>query len=185
MSDMSQIGRRQALLGGVGVIALGAWGATASAVVGGDGFWEWTLDRELLALLPGAAAVLGGLGMIGGRRRSVRWGGLLALAGGVWFMVGALTSPLWAAGTPALGGTELRMLQWVVFYLGTGAMITVLSSYGLGLLDGQPVVEEPTRPPGRDGSACERRRRPGVVTLWAARRQRPHAGARTHGHRRS
>ena len=176
MSQTAQMGRRQGVLVGVAVIALGAWGATASVVVVGDSFW--TLDRELLALLPGAAAVVGGLGMIAGQRRSIRWGGLLALAGGLWFMAGALTSGFWAAGLPALGGTELRMLQWIVFYFGTGVVITLFSAYVLGLLDRPQAVEDPAAVPSRYAARCEPRHRRRAEQC-ASTRERPHAGART------
>jgi hypothetical protein len=186
MSQQRHITRGQRVLGGLVVIALGAWAALASWLLGGDGSWEWTADRIVLGVLPGAAAALGGLGMIGAKPGSVRLAALLALAGGLWFMVAALTSVFWAVGTPALGGHELRMLQWIVFYLGTGAMITLLSCYTLGFLDAPAITEKaveqaaPVR--SRAPAACEPRRRPGAVERRAARRKRVHAGGRTHAH---
>jgi hypothetical protein len=186
MSQQRHITPGQSLLCGLVVIALGAWAALASWLLGSDGSWEWTADRIVLAVLPGAAAALGGLGMIGARPGSVRLAGLVALAGGLWFMVAAMTSVFWAVGTPALGGHELRMLQWIVFYLGTGAMITLLSCYTLGFLDAPAItekaVEQAAAVRSRAPAACEPLRRPGAVERWAARRKRVHAGGRTHAH---
>lgn len=186
MSQQRHITRGQRLLCGLVVIALGAWAASASWLLGSDGSWEWTADRIVLAVLPGAAAALGGLGMTGAKPRSVRLAGLLALAGGLWFMVAAMTSVFWAVGTPALGGHELRMLQWIGFYVGTGAMITLLSCYMLGFLDAPAItekaVEQAAAVRSRAPAACEPRCRPSAVERWAARRKRVHAGGRAHAH---
>jgi hypothetical protein len=140
MSQQRHITRGQSLLGGLVVIALGAWAASASWLLGSDGSWEWTADRIVLAVLPGAAAALGGLGMIGANPRAVRVAGLLALAGGLWFMVAAMTSVFWA------------------------------------------VVEQAVAVRSRARAACEPRHRPSAVQPWAARRNRVHAGGRTHAH---
>jgi hypothetical protein len=185
MSQQRHITPGQSLLCGLVVIALGAWAASASWLLGSDGAWEWTADRIVLAVLPGAAAALGGLGMTGAKPRSVRLAGLLALAGGLWFMVAAMTSVLWAVGTPALGGHELRMLQWIGFYFGSGAMITLLSCYTLGFLDALAItetVEQTAAVRSRAPAACELRRRPSALERWAARRKRVHAGGRAYAH---
>jgi hypothetical protein len=183
-----EINRGRSALSGVVVIALAVWAALAWLLVGSDGTWDWTADRIVLAILPGAAAALGGLGMIVARPRSVRLGGLLALAGGLWFVFAAMSSGFWAVGTPALGGAELRMLQWIVLYLGTGAMIALLSCHALGLLDALAVtdeeaVEQPAAARRGAPAACDPRRRPRAVRQWAALRKQPHAGARARARR--
>jgi hypothetical protein len=77
------------------------------------------------------------------------------------------------------------MLQWIVFYFGTGAVITLFSAYGLGLLDGPQAVDEPAEVPSRYASGCEPRHRRRAVKHWAPTRERPHAGARTRVRTRS
>jgi hypothetical protein len=117
------------------LIGLGAWTALAGFVVG-TWAWEWHFGRFLLAVLPGAAAVLGGLIMLGGRRQPVLFGGALALAGGLWFAFGP---PLYAfleggafGTTP--DGESVRLAQWVPFFFVAGALISLVSSYALGVL---------------------------------------------------
>jgi hypothetical protein len=101
--------------------------------------WDWTSDRFLLSVLPGAAAVLGGLIMLySTRRATASFGGLLALAGGLWFVAGPSVSMLWNDGVSAtgaaIGDTGTRVLEWIGFHYGTGGLITLFSAYGLGFL---------------------------------------------------
>jgi hypothetical protein len=117
------------------LIAVGAWVGLAPFLAGGWE-WEWHFGRFLLAVLPGTAAVLGGLVMLGGRRLAVNFGGMLALAGGLWFVVGPPMYALFVG--PELGtlssGLSVRMVQWVGFFFVAGAFISLLSSYALGFL---------------------------------------------------
>lgn len=126
---------KHSTISGCVLIAVGAWAAFAPYIVG-TWAWEWHFGRFLLGVLPGGAAVLGGLIMLGGRQLLVSVGGTLALAGGLWFIVGPPTYALFAG--PDLGtgpsGESVRMLQWVAFFFGAGAFISLLSSYALGLL---------------------------------------------------
>ena len=97
--------------------------------------------------MPGAAAVLGGLIMLYSvRRASASFGALLALAGGLWFVVGPTLSMLWNHGViatgPAYGAKGTRVLEWIGFFYGTGALITLLASYGLGFLAALPLTGE-------------------------------------------
>src|SRR5688500_1757923 len=73
-------------ISGCVLVAVGAWIALAPFIVG-TWAWEWDFGRFLLTVLPGAAAVLGGLIMLGGRRL-VPIGGGIALAGGLWLLAG-------------------------------------------------------------------------------------------------
>ena len=105
------------------------------------------LDRFLLSVLPGVAAAVGGLIMLFSTRRSVAsFGGLLALAGGLWFIAGPSVSMLWNDGIPAtgaaIGDNGHARLEWIGFYYGTGALITLFSAYGLGFLAALPIAGE-------------------------------------------
>src|SRR5258708_29433122 len=55
-----------------------------------DTTWTYTTGRLWLSILPGAAAVLGGIMvLLAATRPAAMAGGLVALLGGVWFVVGA------------------------------------------------------------------------------------------------
>jgi hypothetical protein len=136
------------------LVLLGIWGALIPFVgpyfdyqIGTTNTWDWSSDRFLLSVLPGAAAVLGGLIMLfSTRRAAASFGGLLALAGGLWFVVGPSMSMLWndgiSANGPAVGDTGTRVVEWIGFYYGTGALITAFSAYGLGFLAALPITGE-------------------------------------------
>jgi hypothetical protein len=132
--------------------------------VGTTDTWDWSMDRFWLSVLPGAAAALGGLIMLRSTRRSTAsLGGLLALAGGLWLVSGPAVSILWNDGTSAtgaaIGDDGTRVLEWLGFYYACGALITLLSAYGLGFLAALPVVDEAIRPtagaPARPAPADE------------------------------
>ena len=105
---------RRARLTGVGggliAIVLGAWGALIPFIgpyfnfgFSPDSTWHLTADRVWLCALPGAAAVIGGVMLIGARsRRTGMAGGWLALAAGAWFVVGPAVSLLWSGATTPL-----------------------------------------------------------------------------------
>src|SRR4051812_40376701 len=153
-----RIPRRRGALTGVLLIALGAFGALIPFVgpyfnyqVGTTSTWDWSMDRLWLSVLPGAAAALGGLIMLYSTRRSTAsFGGLLALAGGLWLVGGPAVSMLWNDGTSAtgaaIGDNGTRVLELLGFYYGAGALITLLSAYGLGFLAALPIVDEAVRP---------------------------------------
>jgi len=140
------------------ILLLGAWGALIPFIgpyfnyqIGTTQTWDWTVDRLWLSILPGAAAVLGGLILVASTtRRSAFFGSLLALAGGLWFIGGPSTSMLWNGGDPAtgaaLGDTGTRVLEWIGFFYGTGALITLLASYELGFMAALPVTGEAVVP---------------------------------------
>src|SRR3954464_14311474 len=102
--------RRGAAIGFI-LILLGIWAALIPFVgpyfnyqVGTTSTWDWSMDRLWLSVLPGAAAALGGLIMLYSTRRSTAsFGGLLALAGGLWLVGGPAVSMLWNDGTSATG----------------------------------------------------------------------------------
>lgn len=134
---------------GLLVLVLGLW-AGFSPFVGPyfhygfspDATWHFTLDRLWLNILPAAAAVLGGLMMIGAvRRASGVLGSWLALVGGVWLLLGPSASLLWGhtapgvlqsgIGTP-LGGHYRTAAEMIGVFYGVGALITMISAFALG-----------------------------------------------------
>jgi hypothetical protein len=163
-----RIPRRRGAATGFLVLLLGLWGALIPFVgpyfdyqIGTTSTWDWSIDRLWLSVLPGAAAVLGGLMMLYSTKRSTAsFGGLLALAGGLWFVVGPSVSMLWNDGLPAtgaaIGDTGTRVLEWIGFYYGTGALITLFSAYGLGFLAALPVTGEAVKPGAREPVPAER-----------------------------
>jgi hypothetical protein len=202
-----RIPRRRGAATGFLLVVLGLWGALIPFVgpyfnyqIGTTSTWDWSMDRLWLSVLPGAAAVLGGMIMLYSTRRSTAsFGGLLALAGGLWFVVGPSVSMLWNDGVQAtgaaIGDNGTRVLEWIGFYYGTGALITLFSAYGLGFLAALPVTGEAvperaeraptpapvperarTEAPG-DAGPAEREERP--VARTETRRRRGFLGRRT------
>jgi hypothetical protein len=157
-----RIPRRRGAATGFLLVVLGLWGALIPFVgpyfnyqIGTTSTWDWSMDRLWLSVLPGAAAVLGGMIMLYSTRRSTAsFGGLLALSGGLWFIVGPSVSMLWNDGVQAtgaaIGDNGTRVLEWIGFYYGTGALITLFSAYGLGFLAALPVTGEAVRPEERE-----------------------------------
>jgi hypothetical protein len=177
--ERSQIGSRGYALSGLAIIAFGVW-AVLGPLVGPGETWTSNFNHVMLSVVPAAAAVLGGLMMLT-RGRQVAWiGGLVALAGGLWFMVVPMTYPLWPSGGvgtgPAPGGS-VWLAQWIGFLFVTGAVITLLSSYVLGFLGSDDVFEEEAD--RREPVTSEHARRRPLVRQPATRRERPHAPSKT------
>jgi hypothetical protein len=164
------IPRRRGALIGLLLVILGAWGGLIPFVgpsfnytIGPDQSWHWTSDRFLLEVLPAAAVVLGGLMlMLAATPRRAGTGALLALAGGIWFLIGPTMSMLWNDGAlatgQALGASGTRVAEWVGYFYGIGAVIAALASYALGRL-AAPVVTTASDEPGAGPEPDARRRR--------------------------
>jgi hypothetical protein len=164
--------RRRGALTGFLLVALGAWGALIPLVgpyfdyqIGTTDTWDWSSNRFVLEVLPAAAAVLGGLFLLGAATRvSASTGGWLALAGGIWLVIGPTMSMLWEDGNlgtgAAIGDTGTRVAEWIGFFYGPGVLITALAAFALGRfmaprvepIDDRVVTE-------RDGRPVARRRR--------------------------
>jgi hypothetical protein len=152
-----RIPRKRGAFSGFLLVLLGLWGGLVPFVgpyfdyqIGTASTWDWSADRLWLSVLPAAVTVLGGLTLLySTRRSSASFGGLLALAGGLWFVAGPSVSMLWNDGVqatgPALGDSGTRVLEWIGFFYGTGALITLFSSYALGFLAALPVTDEAVR----------------------------------------
>jgi hypothetical protein len=186
------IPRRRGALTGTLLILLGVWGGLIPFVgpyfnyeIGTSSTWDWSYDRLWLSILPGAAAVLGGLIMLYSTRRgSASFGALTALAGGLWFIGGPTVSMLWNDGAIATGAAHgdsgVRVLEWIGFFYGTGGLITLFAAYGLGFLAALPVTGEAvaaTAPAAPAGEAAEpapatQTREPAAGPAEPARRRR-------------
>ena len=140
---------------GLLILVGGLWGGVIPFVgpyfhftLGPDHAWTWTSGRLYLDVLPGLAAVVGGLLLlIGGRWMVGRLGALLAVAGGIWFAVGPDISGLWHIGGAqgaANGSRSVQILERLSFHTGLGALIAVLAAYAL-----PPLVAIRRRVPAR------------------------------------
>jgi hypothetical protein len=143
-----RLSRTTGVFAGIVLFVLGLWGALIPFVgpyfnygFSPDTTWHFTMNRFWLCILPGAATAIGGLVLMFASRRSTGLaGGSLALAGGVWFVVGSSVSLLWAShsgtvllsgvGTP-LGGHDRAAAEAIGFFYGLGALITLLSAFAL------------------------------------------------------
>lgn len=132
--------RTRGLMSGILLMLLGAWAALVPFIgpyfdftLAAADAWTWDIDALWLSILPGAAAFAGGLMMaIAANRGSGSLGGWLALAGGVWLLIGPAMRLLWddifgygaTATSPAI--------EQIGFFYGVGAAITALSAFALG-----------------------------------------------------
>ena len=161
---MRRIPRSKGALSGFLIILLGIWAGLVPFVgpyfhyaMHSNQHWQWFADRFWLEVLPAIVAVVGGfILMTSSTRASSMLGGLLALAAGLWFIVGVNVSILWNHGAitvgPPMGAHNItRMLEWIGFFYGVGALITMFSSYALGFLAALPIVDE--RVVGRTAAA--------------------------------
>ena len=145
MAGILQVPRSRGALTGSLLLLLGIWGGLIPFVgpyfhyaYTPDRTWAYSTGRLWLEILPGAAAVLGGLVVLVSRNRAVAaFGAWLAALAGIWFVVGGGVSTLWTAsgaseaGTP-VGGTLARAVEDVGFFAGLGAVIVFLAALALG-----------------------------------------------------
>jgi hypothetical protein len=152
---MRRIPRTKGAISGVLIILLGLWGGLVPFIgpyfnyaMHSDHTWQWFSDRFWLQVLPAAVAVIGGVIMVGGvRRASTSFGAMLALAAGLWFIVGPTVSMLWNDGVivvgPAIGAHNItRTLEWLGFFYALGGLITMFSSYALGVMAALQIVDD-------------------------------------------
>lgn len=142
-----RVPRSRGATSGVLLVLLGIWGGLIPFVGPNFNFaytpnvsWTMTSGRLWLEVLPGAAALLGGLIMLGSTHRAAAvFGGWLAAVAGGWFVVGPSVSSLWAHGQPQTGvptaTTALgTMVQEIAFFYGLGVVILFLAATALGRL---------------------------------------------------
>ena len=138
------IPRTRGAITGLCLIVLGVWGAIVPFI--GPYFsyayinhqkWHFTYGRLWLDILPGVAALLAGLILLGARNRlTAAFAGWLGAAGGAWFVVGPLVSRFWNHGVPQsgrpLGGYVLRTFEQLGYFEALGAAIILLAAFAIG-----------------------------------------------------
>lgn len=140
-----RIPRSRGALGGLAVLLLGIWGALIPFIgpyfdfaFTPDDSWVWTSARGWLEVLPGAVAVVGGWLMLTSRNRLVAgFGGWLAAAAGLWFIIGPFLAELLNIGTlgePVAASDLKRAVLQLTFFYGLGALILFFAATSLGRL---------------------------------------------------
>lgn len=145
MTGTLRIPRSKGALSGALLILLGIWGAVIPFVgpyfhyaYTPDRTWDYTSGRLWLEILPGLAAIVGGVLMLISRFRPLAWlGTWLAALGGAWFAVGGLLARKWtripSVGTP-VGGTGHMVLEQLGFFIGLGVVIVFVAGAAMGRL---------------------------------------------------
>lgn len=147
-------GRKEVRRVAIPLVIVGIWGGIVPFAgpsfhysMGGGGSWVWSESHATLHLAPAIAAVIGALVLLGGRRRGVlRAGGLVAMVGGIWFVIGPSLQPLWAgsgsgSGMMMMGGSAGKSaLESIGYHYGTGVIITALAAFALGMLSSRRAV---------------------------------------------
>lgn len=143
MTGTLRIPRSKGALSGVLLVLLGIWGALIPFTgpyfhfaYTPDRAWDFTTGRLWLEILPGLAALAGGVLMLVSRLRPVAvLGAWLAAAGGAWFAVGGLLARKWttipSAGAP-VGGTGRMALEQVGFFIGLGVVVVFVAGAAMG-----------------------------------------------------
>jgi hypothetical protein len=152
MAGVMRIPRSRGGVSGVLMILLGAWGGLVPFVgpyfhyaYTPDKAWAYTSGRLYLSVVPGAAAVVGGLLVVLATHRAVGvLGAILGALGGAWFIVGVPVIPLvvknhsispgipQAGAVGALSPATTQFLETIGFFTGTGVLIVFLAALALG-----------------------------------------------------
>lgn len=151
MNPQGQTPRSRGAICGVLLILLGLWGGLAP-FVGPYFHFGYTPDKTLyyssgrlyFSVIPGAAALLGGLVVLATRNRGVgTFGGVLAALGGAWFVAGlafvtyvlkksiAVGVPITTASTAS--AAPLRTyLEQIALFTGIGLVILFVGALAVG-----------------------------------------------------
>lgn len=137
-----QMPRSRGAVSGLLLALAGAWGALIPFLGPRFNFgytpaqeWAWTTARGWFEVLPGAAAVCGGLLLIASRNRvTAMLGGLLAVMAGAWFVTGPRLAPLFDLGTigDPVGATERkRAVLELSYFTGLGVLIVLIGGFAM------------------------------------------------------
>jgi hypothetical protein len=109
--------------------------------------WRFTNDHWLLSLVPGIALFAAGL-LMTVRSRAIGWlAGMIAVAAGVWLVIGPTLHATWSSHTfvPLPGSDWKTAARWIADFYGAGALAIYLGAQAQGLLERTSVRE--TIPP--------------------------------------
>lgn len=152
MGDVSRVPRSRGAFSGVLLIILGAWGGLAPFIghylhvaYAADNGWHITSGRLWLSIVPGAAALLGGLLAAAASHRGVGgFGAFIAALGGAWFVLGSsatkafVTSGSISQGNPvggslgSLSSAQRMFVEQAAFFTGVGVLILFFAALALG-----------------------------------------------------
>jgi hypothetical protein len=152
MNRQGQIPRSRGGICGVLLILLGLWGGLGPMIgpyfhfgFTPDATWHYNSGRLDYSIIPGAAALLGGLLVATTRNRAVGTaGGILAALGGAWFVAGGgvvtyLLKKTISAGSPIVttgsgaGPLALRpYLETISLFIGLGVLIIIVGGIAMG-----------------------------------------------------
>jgi hypothetical protein len=137
------------------LMALGAWVFFAPLVGPYFSFgfdtsthWRFSQDHLLMSLIPGIAIFTGGVLMMTRSRAGAWLAALLAVAGGVWLVIGPSLHQTWSTTgfQPMAGGSWKTALRWIAFFYGAGALAVYLGAHAQGLLERATVKTETAAP---------------------------------------
>jgi hypothetical protein len=145
MTGMLRMRRSRGVLSGLLLVLLGVWGGLIPFIgpyfhyaYTPDTTWTYNTARLYLEILPGAAVFLGGaLLMITANRSIAMFGALLASAGGAWFALGTVLSPLWnnnvvLGGSPASATVVMKIAEQIGFFTGLGVVVVFIAATAFG-----------------------------------------------------
>jgi hypothetical protein len=152
MAAVTRMPRSRGGVSGVLLILLGAWGGLAPFIgpyfhfaYTPDKAWAYTSGRLWLSIVPGAAALVGGVLVTFASHRAVGiFGAVLAALGGAWFIVGVpvtqviVVSSSISPGTPlARSVGSISVAKWQFFegfgfFTATGILILFFGALALG-----------------------------------------------------
>jgi hypothetical protein len=140
------------MISGLLIALLGLWGALIPFVgpyfdysFGVNATWHYTTDRLVLSVLPGAAALVGGvLILFAASRLAGVVGGWLAVLAGAWFAIGPAFSRIWEKGAGPIGaplfGHTRQALELVGSFYGLGVLVAVLAAFAVGRFASRPAL---------------------------------------------
>ena len=132
------------------LMVLGAWVFVAPLVGPYFSFgfdtsskWRFTNDHWLLSLAPGIALFAAGL-LMTVRSRAIGWlAGLVAVAAGVWLVIGPTLHATWSSHV----FSPLPAARWIADFYGPGALAIYLGAQAQGLLERRSMVRTVTTTP--------------------------------------
>lgn len=153
MAGILRVSRSNGMLAGALLALLGIWGGIVPFVgpyfhyaYTPDTAWTYNTGRLWLEILPGGAALLGGLLLIvAGSRPVAMFGGFLGIISGAWFVVGNVVAPLWTtanpAGLPASTTTLMQAMENIGFFTGLGVVMVLVAAAAAGRVSAVPALQ--------------------------------------------